>query len=86
MKEGKKPWKPERRMKTKQSKHLSSCLHNSFLLAFLTEATANIYYITGMIQNKWGKDFVLVTGDGLKIEDSSGIQGRPTCIIFLSIA
>ena len=53
VKEGKKPWKPERRMKTKQSKHLSSCLHNSFLLTFLTEATVNIYYISGVIQNKW---------------------------------
>ena len=88
VKEGKKHRKPERRLKTKQSKHLLRCLHNSFLLVFLTEATANIYmyYISGVIQNKWGKDFVLVTGDGLKIKDSSGTQGRPTCIIFLSIA
>ena len=27
---------------------------------------------------KWGNDYILVTGDGLQIEDSCGTQGRCT--------
>ena len=41
----------------------------------VNEATANIYYISAVVQKKWGNEYILVTGDGLKIEDSSGTQG-----------
>ena len=41
----------------------------------VSDATANVFYINGVIQSKWGKEYVVVTGDGLKIEDSSGTQG-----------
>ena len=41
----------------------------------VTETTANITYITSFIQQKFGLDHVIVTGDGLKIEDSPGTQG-----------
>ncbi len=46
--------------------------------AFITvsEANANVVYLTDAIRRKWGDDFVLVTGDGLRLEDSSGTQGR----------
>lgn len=33
-------------------------------------------YVTNAIQNKWGQDHVLVTGDGLPIEDYSGTKGN----------
>ena len=42
----------------------------------LTEATANVNYVTSVIQRKWGLEFVMVTSDGLKIDDSSGTQGK----------
>lgn len=51
----------------------------------LTEATANVNYVTSVIQRRWGTEYVMVTSDGLKIDDSSGTQG--TCgIISLALA
>lgn len=44
----------------------------------VNESTANVFYITGVVEKKWGREYVLVTSDGLKIEDSSGTQG--TCM------
>ena len=41
----------------------------------VTESTANVIYITSAIQSKWGSQYVLVTSDGLQIEDGSGTQG-----------
>ena len=41
----------------------------------LTEATANINYVTSVIQRRWGMEYVMVTSDGLRIDDSSGTQG-----------
>ena len=41
----------------------------------VTETNANVYFITDVIQRKWGREYVLVTADGLKIEDASGTQG-----------
>lgn len=41
----------------------------------VTESTANVLYITSVVQRKWGKGYKLVTGDGLTIDDSSGTQG-----------
>ena len=31
----------------------------------LVDATANVEFVTGTIQKRWGSDFVLVTNDGL---------------------
>ena len=42
----------------------------------VTEATANLTYVTLAVQRKWGPEFVIVTADGLKLEDSSGMQGN----------
>ncbi len=42
----------------------------------ITEATANVVYINSAIRSKFGDDYVVVTADGLKIEDSSGTQGN----------
>ena len=41
----------------------------------LTEATAKVDYVTSVIQQRWGVDYVMVTSDGLRIDDSSGTQG-----------
>ena len=41
----------------------------------VNESTANVDFITTCIQ-KWGYDYVLVTSDGLRIEDSAGTQGN----------
>lgn len=43
----------------------------------VTEITANLHYISSVVQRKWGSQYVLVTSDGLKIDDSSGTQGKP---------
>ena len=37
----------------------------------VTEATANVDYVTQAIQRKWGFNYVLVTADGLKFDDSA---------------
>lgn len=41
----------------------------------VTEVTANVHYISSVVQRNWGSQFVLVTSDGLKLDDSSGTQG-----------
>ena len=38
------------------------------------ESTVN--YIRNAVQKRWGEEYILVTADGLEIEDSSGTQGR----------
>ena len=35
----------------------------------------NVHTINNAIQMKWDSDFVVVTGDGLEVDDSSGTQG-----------
>jgi len=41
----------------------------------VTESTANVGHITNVIQEKWGYDHIVVTSDGLKVEDSAGTRG-----------
>ena len=41
----------------------------------LTEATANMQYVTSAVQHEWGAEYVVVTSDGLPIPDSSSTQG-----------
>lgn len=41
----------------------------------LTESTANVDYVLHTVKRRWGEDQVLVTADGLKVEDSAGTQG-----------
>ena len=42
----------------------------------VTDSTANVMYLTHIIKEKWGSMYVLVTNDGMRIEDGSGTQGR----------
>ena len=41
----------------------------------LSETTANINYVSSVVQQKFGIDYIVVTADGLKVDDSSGTQG-----------
>lgn len=45
-----------------------------------TENTANVPYLSNVVQEKWGmgEDYVMVTSDGLRVEDSDGTRGMPT--------
>ena len=38
--------------------------------------SANVHTVNNAIKMKWGSDFVVVTGDGLEVDDSSGTQGN----------
>ena len=42
----------------------------------VNESTANVDFITTCIQRRWGYDYVLVTNDNLRVEDSAGTQGN----------
>ena len=41
----------------------------------IDDRSANVHSINNAVQSKWGSDFVVVTGDGLEVDDSSGTQG-----------
>ena len=41
----------------------------------LVDATANVEFVLGTIQKRWGNNFVLVTNDGLELEDVPATQG-----------
>ena len=37
----------------------------------ITEATANVPFISNAMQRSWGEKYMLVSNDGLEIQDSS---------------
>ena len=41
----------------------------------LIDSTANLENITGIIQRRWGSNYVLMTQDGLKLEESPSLNG-----------
>ena len=49
----------------------------------VTETTANVIYVSSVIRQKWGEEYVLVTSDGLQLEDSGGTQGKYTIFEML---
>ena len=49
--------------------------------AQITEHTATVTHILGVVTETWGPGYVLVTVDGLTIEDSDGTRG----ILLISI-
>ena len=51
----------------------------------VTEHTATVEHITSVIQRKWGEDYVLVTADGLRLEDSSGTKGFVYTVCIFAI-
>ena len=40
----------------------------------VTESTSNVPFISNVIQSSWGDKYMLVSNDGLEIQDSSGTQ------------
>ena len=45
------------------------------LFVDLTDSSANIDHVLAAVKRQWGHDQVVVTADGLRIEDSAGTQG-----------
>lgn len=42
----------------------------------VNESSANVHTITNAVQAKWGASYIVVTGDGLPVDDSAGTQGK----------
>lgn len=42
----------------------------------ISSSTANVYHISEMVKEKWGKDYTLVSNEGLPIGDSTGTRGK----------
>ena len=42
----------------------------------VTESTANVEYVLNEVQQHWGDQYVLVTVDGLELEDCEGTKGK----------
>ena len=41
----------------------------------IVDSTANLEYVEAIVQKRWGSEYVIVTNDGLKLEDSPATQG-----------
>lgn len=52
----------------------------------IVDATANVEHILGVVQRRWGSEYVLVTQDGLQLDDAPATQGMNYCICPLAIA
>ena len=52
-----------------------SFVNHSQMFTTIVESTATVPYLSSMIQDKWGEGYVLVTSDGLRLEDSDGTRG-----------
>ena len=42
----------------------------------VSESNANVVYIINEVQKRWGNEYLLVTTDGLLLEDCNATQGR----------
>ena len=42
------------------------------------ESTANVEHIVKEVQQRWGEEYVIVTLDGLELENCEGTQGENT--------
>ena len=42
----------------------------------VNDRTANVNTVTSAVQLKWGTSYIVVTGDGLEVDDTSGTQGN----------
>ena len=48
----------------------------------ITEHTANVQYVQCVVQSRWGPDYILVTVDGLQLDDSPGTKGMFTVVLI----
>ena len=42
----------------------------------MDDQSANVNTVTNAVQSKWEYDYIIITGDGLEVDDSSGTQGN----------
>lgn len=42
----------------------------------LTEITANVGHILVSVRRRWGEDFIIVSNDGIEMEDCPATQGN----------
>ena len=56
------------------------------LFVNVTESTVNVGHITNVMQEKWGYDHVVVTSDGLKVEESAGTRGTFMLLLLTSLS
>ena len=49
----------------------------------LAESTANVEHVTKEVQQRWGPNYVIITSDGLQLEDCEGTQGRLCDVLCL---
>ena len=50
--------------------------HEAQMHLDIIESNANVMYITKEVQQRWGEKYVLVTIDGLLLEDCDATQGN----------
>ncbi len=55
----------------------------SQLLLDLTESTANLENILSSVRDQWGSRYILVTNDGIQIEETSGSIGTLTVLVLM---
>ncbi len=51
----------------------------------ISESNANVQHVLEEVQQRWGEDYMLVTLDGLELEDCEGTQGKHTGSCSLSM-
>ena len=42
----------------------------------IAESTANVHHIFREVHQRWGEEYVIVTVDGLELEDCEGTRGK----------
>ena len=60
-------------MKKRSKKVTFDPIHQMYLE--IKESTANVHYISLAVTKKWGKGYMLVTNDGLQLEDTEATRG-----------
>ena len=56
--------------------------HISQTFVDVNESTANVIYLSHVIKQLWGLDYILITADGMRIEDSSGTNGESSVCFY----
>ena len=50
--------------------------HEAQMHMDVSEPNANVVHITKEVQQGWGERYMIVTSDGLELEDCEGTQGE----------
>ena len=61
---------------TKQGRGKPDFQSTSQVYIELTEVTAHLEHILGVIRKRWGAEYTWVTSDGIELEDSPATQGK----------